>query len=78
MDKLETSQGSYISLQRFGPSGNFFYNGRYTSSYGPSSNANPDLAWEIAIHECWCDFAFLNSRLFGSVEYLLEKLKISY
>ena len=26
---------SYISLQRFGPAGNFYYNGAYTSSYGP-------------------------------------------
>jgi len=37
---------SYISLQRFGPQGNFFFDGNYVPSYGPVSNANPDLAWE--------------------------------
>jgi iron complex outermembrane receptor protein len=59
--------GSYISLQRFGPAGNFYYNGSYVPSYGPTSNANPDLAWETATHlNVGVDFAVLDSRLFGS------------
>ena len=67
---------SYISLQRFGPSGNFYYNGAYTSSYGPTSNANPDLAWEIATHlNVGVDFAVLNSKLFGSVEYFTRETR---
>ena len=67
---------SYISLQRFGPAGNFYYNGAYTSSYGPTSNANPDLAWEIATHlNVGVDFAFVNSRLFGSLEYFTRETK---
>ncbi len=67
---------SYISLQRFAPSGNFYYNGAYTSSYGPTSNANPDLAWEIATHlNVGVDFALVNSRLFGSVEYFTRETK---
>ena len=67
---------SYISLQRFGPAGNFYYNGAYTSSYGPTSNANPDLAWEIATHlNVGVDFAVLNSKLFGSVEYFTRETK---
>ena len=67
---------SYISLQRFGPAGNFYYNGAYTSSYGPNSNANPDLAWEIATHmNVGVDFAVLNSKLFGSVEYFTRETK---
>ena len=67
---------SYISLQRFGPAGNFYYNGAYTSSYGPTSNANPDLAWEIATHlNVGVDFALVNSRLFGSLEYFTRETK---
>ena len=63
-------------MQRFGPAGNFYYNGAYTSSYGPTSNANPDLAWEIATHlNVGVDFAFVNSRLFGSLEYFTRETK---
>ena len=68
--------GSYISLQRFGPAGNFYYNGSYVPSYGPTSNANPDLAWETATHlNVGVDFAVLDSRLFGSIEYFTRETK---
>jgi iron complex outermembrane receptor protein len=61
---------SYLSLQRFGPQGNFFYNGAYVPSYGPISNPNPDLAWETKDEiNVGLDFLVANSRLSGSVEY---------
>jgi iron complex outermembrane receptor protein len=60
---------SYLSLQRFGPQGNFFYNGAYVPSYGPISNPNPDLAWETKDEiNLGVDFLAVNSKLSGSVE----------
>lgn len=54
--------------------GNFYSNGQWIASYGPSQNANPDLRWERK-HELniGTDFAFLNSRLSGSLEYYIRK-----
>ena len=65
-----TPGSSYLSLQKFGPAGSFYYNGSYVSSYGPTSNANPDLAWEKASHiNVGVDFAVMNSRLYGAIDY---------
>lgn len=59
-----------LSLQRFGPTGNFFFNGAFTSSFGPVSNPNPDLRWETKTdYNIGIDFAALDYRLTGSVEY---------
>lgn len=61
---------SYISLQRFGRQGNFFYEGNYVPSYGPVSNPNPDLAWETKNElNFGLDFTMLDSRLSGSLDY---------
>jgi iron complex outermembrane receptor protein len=61
---------SYLSQLRFGQQGRFFFNGSYIPSYGPISNANPDLAWERqADLNIGLDFAFMNYRLNGSVEF---------
>lgn len=61
---------SYISLQRFGRTGSFFYNGAYGPSYGPISNPNPDLAWETKEEiDFGADFALLDNRLTGTVDY---------
>ncbi len=61
---------SYLSQQRFGPTGNFFFNGAFTSSFGPISNANPNLAWErkrdISVG---VDFSMMDYRLNGSVDF---------
>ena len=38
--------GNYKSLFLVKTSGNFYYNGQWSTSYAPASNANPDLAWE--------------------------------
>jgi len=61
---------SYLSLFRLGAGSNFFYNGEYIRSYGPNSNANPDLQWESkADINFGLDFNALNYRLNGSREY---------
>lgn len=61
---------SYLSLQRFRPSGNFFYNGAFVPSYGPASNPNPNLKWETkSDFNIGVDFALMDYRLTGSLEY---------
>jgi iron complex outermembrane receptor protein len=61
---------SYISLQRFGPGASFFYNGSYVPSYGPVSNPNPDLKWEVKKDlNVGVDFAFSDFKVTGSVDY---------
>lgn len=61
---------SYISLQRFGPAGNFFFNGAYIPSFGPVSNANPDLSWETKDEvDVGLDFELLGGKLSGTIDY---------
>lgn len=61
---------SYISLFRFGPGSSFFFNGAYVPSYGPVSNANPDLKWEVKKDlNVGVDFAFADFNVTGSVDY---------
>ncbi len=61
---------SLLSLQRFGATGNFFFNGEFVSSFGPVSNPNPNLKWETKSDiNVGVDFAIMDYRLTGSVEY---------
>ncbi|MEB2775663.1 SusC/RagA family TonB-linked outer membrane protein [Algoriphagus sp. D3-2-R+10] len=61
---------SYISLLRFGKGNNFLYDGSFVPSYGPVSNANPDLAWETKDeYNVGLDFVILNNRLDGAIDY---------
>jgi TonB-dependent starch-binding outer membrane protein SusC len=61
---------SYLSLLRFGRQGNFFYNGQFVPSFGPTSNPNPDLSWETKDEiNGGVDFVILNNRLDGSIDY---------
>lgn len=61
---------SGIAVQRYAPQGNFFLNGRYIQSFGPVSNANPNLKWEEkAEFNVGFDYAALDHRLSGSLEY---------
>jgi iron complex outermembrane receptor protein len=65
---------SYLSIQRFGPTGNFYYNGAFTPSYGPISNPNPNLKWETKSDiNVGVDFAMLDYKLTGSLEYYQSK-----
>ncbi|HKO80901.1 MAG TPA: TonB-dependent receptor, partial [Chitinophagaceae bacterium] len=68
---------SYLSFLRYEPAGNSFpYNGAYTPSYGPTRNQNADLKWERkAEFDAGVDFALLDSRLTGSVDYYNRKTK---
>ena len=64
---------SYLSLPRLSQSGYFNYNGSYIPSYGPSSNANPDLKWETKSEfDFGLDFAMLDSRLTGTADYYIR------
>jgi len=66
---------SYISLQRFAPIGNFFFNGSYVPSYGPVSNANPDLAWETKDEvDFGLDFVLFNGKLSGTMDYYVRTI----
>ena len=67
---------SYASLQRFGRQGNFFFNGAYVPSYGPVSNANPDLAWETKNEiDFGLDFSMLDGKLTGTMDYYSRNTK---
>ena len=64
---------SYISLQRFAQTGSFYYNGVYGPSYGPVSNANPDLRWETKAElDFGLDFSMLDNRLSGTMDYYIR------
>ena len=61
---------SYLSLLRLGPSGNFFYNGKFGPAYAPVSNANEDLKWEKnGTFDAGFDFSILKSKLSGSFDF---------
>ena len=66
---------SYLSLFLYAPTGrSFLNNGVYGPSYAPSQNANPDLKWEKkAEFDIGLDFALLNNRLTGSLDYYNRK-----
>ncbi len=62
---------SYISLLSFGQVGNFFYNGSFVPSYGPTgTNTNPELKWETKSDiSVGIDFSALGYRLNGNVDF---------
>ncbi len=60
---------SGLSLQRFAPAGNFFVNGAFIQSFGPVSNANPDLKWEEKTEiNIGVDFVGMDYRLSGRID----------
>lgn len=66
---------SYLSLLRIGPTGgNFFFNGEFLPAFGPSSNPNPDLKWEVKDeYNFGVDFSMLAGRLNGSIDYYIRQ-----
>lgn len=67
---------SYLSLQRFGYEGNFFYNGSYMPTVGVRSNSNPTLSfektkeWNIGL-----DIHPLNKRFEGTIDYYIRRIQ---
>lgn len=60
---------SYLSLFRFDPVSNFFFNGNFVPAFGPTQNANPNLGWERKSEiNAGIDFALLNYKLTGSLD----------
>ena len=50
--------------------GQYYYQGNWLTVWGPSKNVNPDLRWEKGINwNVGLDFALLNNRISGSVNY---------
>ncbi|MBK7872802.1 MAG: SusC/RagA family TonB-linked outer membrane protein [Saprospiraceae bacterium] len=61
---------SYLSLRRFGPTGNFLVNGNWIPSYGPVSNPNSDLKWETKSDiSVGLDFNLMDYKLNGSLDF---------
>lgn len=61
---------NYKSLFLVKTSGNFYYNGSWSTAYAPASNANPDLSWEKkAEYNLGMDFEVLGGRLSGTIDY---------
>ena len=59
-----------LSVQRFGPGAKFFFNGDFVPSFGPISNANPDLKWERKREvDVGLDFALFDFKLTGTLDY---------
>lgn len=56
--------------------GTFWYNGAWVKSYKVTQNANPDLKWERKFeYNLGIDFAFLQNRLYGSIDLYLRNTK---
>ncbi len=60
---------NYLFKSIFSPGPQFFFNGSYVPSYGPTSNANPDLKWETKKElNLGLDFSLLDYRITGSLD----------
>lgn len=56
--------------------GTFWYNGAWVKSYTVKQNANDDLRWERKFeYNLGVDFAFLNRRLYGSLDLYMRNTK---
>jgi len=64
----------YIPLVRLAPGGYFYYNGEFTRSYNPVSNANPNLKWETKHeYDIGLDWEVLDGRLGGTIDYYTRR-----
>jgi TonB-linked SusC/RagA family outer membrane protein len=65
---------SGLSELTFRGQGNYLINGNWIATYGPNQNSNPDLKWEKkAETDIGLDFALLNNRLTGTMDYYNRK-----
>jgi len=61
---------SYLSLNTMTGFGDYYYNGKYFTVWGPSKNVNPDLKWEKGINwNVGLDFSLMGYKLTGSFNY---------
>jgi iron complex outermembrane receptor protein len=66
--------GAYTARERYVADGVFTYNGVTMRTIKAAGNANPDLKWEsTGMFNIGLDFAFLNSRVNGSLEFYNKK-----
>ena len=66
--------GSYQSLATYSNRGNYFMDGEWLAGFAPEKNQNPSLAWEyLDSFNLGIDFAFLDSRLRGSIDLFDRK-----
>ncbi len=64
---------NYAFLETLGAGPLGYSNGEYIPSIGPQSNPNPDLKWEEkGEFNAGIDFALLNFRLSGAVDYYIR------
>lgn len=68
--------GNYNSLLLLGREGYFYHDGKWTSSYKPTSNAEPNLKWEMK-HEynAGVDFSMFSGRLDGTIDVYYRQVK---
>lgn len=61
---------NYKSLLLMGTAGKFYYNGRWTNTYQPISNANPNLQWEKKKEfNIGIDLSVLSGRITATIDY---------
>ena len=73
---------NYKSILRVEPTGYVYYNGAWSNSYAPSSNANPYLQWEKKSEwNVGLDFSLLKGRMGGTIDFyyrLTDNLLYNY
>lgn len=63
-----------LSKVRFAPTGNFLFDGRFSQSFSPISNDNPDLKWEEKTEfNIGLDLGLLDDKITATVEYYDQK-----
>ena len=69
--------GAYSGVATYGATGTTFtYNGNNWAILGATKLANPDLKWEsTGMFNIGIDYAFLNNRINGSIEFYNKKTK---
>src|SRR5699024_3527549 len=66
----------YKSLQLYGPSGDYYDDGKWYKEYQISQNANPNLKWEeTSMFNIGIDFGFIDNRINGTIEYYNKNTK---
>ncbi len=64
---------AFTSIVRYSSGGRFYLNGNYPTGLLPVQNENRDLKWEsTAMTNIGLDFAVLNNRISGSIDYYIK------